>query len=232
MAIFLLTTEPQSSRKKPPVLMKKTTVLLFFFCCLLSNAFSQQDSAASPSFLPLLVMNFDAKVITQNVQLQWAVSNNEDVKGFEIECSVDGSPFQKIGGKLTTGKQGKVGYDFVDALPRKKASLSYRVKILAKDGTAVYSDVQSTRIEDAGLQCKLRQNPVQQTIDVEINLPTATAVQATVFTAYGQRVFSEAAKLSPGANLLSLSSQNLLPGLHRLVLESATERKVLSFVKE
>ena len=129
-------------------------------------------------------------------------------------------------------KEGKTAYEFVDALPKKNASLSYRVKIISKDGSSVYSNVQNTRIEETALQCKLKQNPVHQTIDVDLVSPKEGNLQVSVYTAYGQKLIEQTAMLSAGKNSLSLSSQNLLPGLHRLVLETGTERKVISFVKE
>ena len=227
----MLTTEPQSHSRKS--LMKKAAFSLFLLFCVLIKAVSQPDSSqVAQSFLPLLVMNFDAKIINKNVQLQWTVTNNEDVKNFEIERAEDDNGFQKIGGKLSTGKEGKTNYEFVDALPKKNAGLSYRIKTVAKDGSSVYSNVQNTRVEEAVLQYKLKQNPVHQSIEVEIISPSDVSLQASIYTAYGQKAFVQTTKLFSGVNLLSLSSQNLLPGLHRLVLETGNERKVISFVKE
>ena len=144
---------------------------------------------------------------------------------------------QDLGDQLTeidpaTGKEGKTNYEFVDALPKKNAGLSYRIKTVAKDGSSVYSNVQNTRVEEAVLQYKLKQNPVHQSIEVEIISPSDVSLQASIYTAYGQKAFVQTTKLFSGVNLLSLSSQNLLPGLHRLVLETGNERKVISFVKE
>jgi hypothetical protein len=60
----------------------------------------------------------------------------------------------------------------------------------------------------------------------------ACLVQVSIFSNFGQKLLTETARLTPGTNNLSFSSQNLLPGLHRLVLETGSERKVISFVKE
>lgn len=225
----MLTTEPQTQRKK--LLMKKAAVLVIFFFSFFSPAFSQPDSAATaPSFVPLQVTSFAARVLNRNVQLLWTVNSNEEVRNFEVERADDDEAYKKIGGRLSTGRPGKADYDFVDALPRINAGLRYRVKIVGRDGSAVYSAVQAP--ETGGLQCRIRQNPVRHVLELEVGASDAGSLQTSIYTAYGQKVAVETSKLSPGTNLLSLSTQNLLPGLHRLVVETGAERKVLSFVKE
>jgi hypothetical protein len=106
------------------------------------------------------------------------------------------------------------------------------VKIIAKDGTFSYSELRSVKLDDEIIRCRLKQNPVRSTIQAEVITAEAGNLQVSVYTNYGQKVLSETAKLSAGTNNLSFSSQNLLPGLHRLVLETGSERKVISFVKE
>lgn len=231
MAIFLLTTEPNCSHNK--LLMKKTTIFLCTLFIILSKTFSQEDSAQPlPAILPLQVMSIEAKVINSNVQLLWTVSSNEDAKSFEVERADDGAGYKKIGGKLSLGNAGTAFYEFVDALPRKNIAYAYRVKIIAKDGSYVYSDLQPVKINDEIIRCRLKQNPVQNRIDFEVIVSEAGNIQVSVYTNYGQKTITETFRLSAGINNLTLSSQNLLPGLHRLVLETGSERKVISFVKE
>ena len=166
------------------------------------------------------------------MQLVWTVSNNEEARAFEIERAEEGGSYQKVGSKLSSGRAGKTDYEFVDALPKKNTGLSYRIKIIAKEALPVYSAAQTIRVTDAALQCRLKQNPVHNSIDVEVISALAGTLTVSVYTAYGQKAKTETAKLSSGINLLSFSSQNLLPGLHRLVLDSGAVRTVLSFVKE
>jgi hypothetical protein len=231
MAIFLLTTEPDASRKF--MLMKKTTILLCTLTILFFKTFSQGDSLQTlPALLPLQVMNIDAKVLNENVQLLWTVSSNEDAKSFEVERSDDGADYKKIGGRLPSSVTGAGTYDFVDAMPRKNVVYTYRVKINAKDGTSTYSEVRFIKVNDEIIRCKLRQNPVHNTIEAQVISAEAVNLQVSVYTNYGQKVSTETVRLVSGINNLSFPSQNLLPGLHRLVLETGSERKVISFVKE
>ena len=231
MATFLLTTEPASCRKN--MLMKKTAIFLCTLFIILSKTFSQGDSIQTlQPPMPLQVSAIDAKVISKSVQLVWSVTSNEDAKNFEVERADDGGDFKKIGGKLSLGRPGTESYEFVDALPKQNISFAYRIKIIAKDGSYVYSDLRSVKINDEIIRCKLKQNPVRNTIDVEVISAEAGNIQLSVYTSYGHKVITETAKLSAGINNLSLSPQNLVSGIHRLVLETGSERKVISFVKE
>lgn len=98
--------------------------------------------------IPLQLMEFTTRVLNKNVQLTWKVGNNGEIKNFEIERTEDGKVFSKVGGKLATAKTGKVRYDFVDARPRKKVRLLYRLKTVFKGGVEKYSDLRSAKIEE------------------------------------------------------------------------------------
>lgn len=231
MAIFLQTTEPTTSRKN--LLMKKATIFLCTLFVIFSKTFSQGDSVQSlPELLPLQVMSLDAKLINKNVQLLWKVSSNEEAKSFEVERSDDGGEYKKIGGRLSIGNTGTISYEFVDAMPRENKTYAYRIRIVAKDGSYSYSELRAIKVYDEIIRCRLKQNPVRNTIDAEVISAEAGNLQVSVYTNFGQKVLSETAKLTAGINNLSFSSHNLLPGIHRLVLETGSERKVISFVKE
>lgn len=213
------------------MLMKKPFLLLSALL-IFTTAFCQLDSAQIRSFLPLQVVSFDAKVVNRNVQLIWTISRNEEVKGYEIERAIANGNYDKIGGRLSSGQEGAMLYEFVDALPKTNIDFHYRVKVLAKDGSFLYSDLRQVKIEEGVLQFKLKQNPVRNLVQVDIKSVEAGQLQATIYTSAGQRILTETVKLATGLNQVSISSQNLLPGLHRLVLELGKERKVISFVKE
>ena len=117
-------------------------------------------------------------------------------------------------------------------MPKPNIAFTYRVKINGKDGSASYSDLRIAKVDDEIIRCKLKQNPVRNSIDAEVISAETGNMQVSIVTAYGQKIMTETAKLTAGVNHLTFSSQNLLPGLHRLVLETGSERKVISFMKE
>ena len=182
--------------------------------------------------LPLQIMRFEVKVINKNVQLIWSVSSNEDAKSFEIERADEGNDYKKVGSKLSLGRHGIASYEFVDALPKRNISLSYRIKIVGKDGSWVVSDLQQVKIEELAFKCRLKQNPVRNALEIEILSPEAGELKASVYNNYGQKIATESVKVAAGSNQLMLTPQNLQAGIHRLVMEMGNERKVISFVKE
>lgn len=230
-AIFLLSSVFASHCKV--LLMKKTTTLLFAFFFIISIAEAQPDSARTGlSFQPLGLRNFSAQVIDNSIQLTWTATANEEAKNFEIERAEGGLSFQKIGGRLAGAQQGAAPYEFVDALPKKNILFSYRIRVNGKDGSSSYSELRAVKIDAETLHCRLKRNPVGQSVEVEVTSTSAQQLQATVVTGQGQKLATETARLSAGTNSLSFPLQNLQPGLHRLVLEAGSERKVISFVKE
>lgn len=89
--------------------------------------------------VPLKLLSFRAYKKNKSVQLQWHTVNEINSSHFEIETSADGSSFTKID-HVTAGGSSSHYYSGEDAAP--EAGLNYyRLKIVDKDGSFVYSNV-------------------------------------------------------------------------------------------
>lgn len=207
--------------------MRKTVFLLYCFClCAFVNA--QQES--SQQITQRDIVQFSATLIDQNVRLFWTVGYNEDVKSFEIERLEKDSVYKKIGGRLPVSVAGSLRYEFVDAMVKNPLSF-YRVRAIHKDGSVSLSDLQSPKAVEETV-FRLKNNPVRTNLDVEAVCAQPVVVTATVYTADGVQLQTQTVSLHAGSNSMSLSSQSLKVGLHRLVIVAGKERKVFSFVKE
>jgi hypothetical protein len=211
------------------MLMKKCmlTWMVFF---LFAGSYAQEDStlvlpSASLAF-------FQVQAVDKVVLLKWSVEQTEDLKSFDIERAEDGLHFNKIGSKLAISKSANQDYDFVDATPKKNTGLRYRLKLISKDGFVSYSDFKETKMQVEQLVVRLKQNPVRSSIDIEVNASAAQEASVAIVSQAGQQVASQTVRLSTGANQLSLSTQSLLQGIYRLVVDTGSERKTLSFIKE
>lgn len=101
----------------------------------------------SNSFLPVKLQNFTAQKLNENkVGLNWQAASETNNSHFEIERSVDGASFAKIGvvrgaGNSSIAKQ----YSFTDnaavAEHSQIPALYYRLKQIDFDGTFEYSNV-------------------------------------------------------------------------------------------
>jgi len=211
------------------MLMKKCLLILLAFL-LFARSFAQEDSAAAVP--AALLAFFQVQAIDKVVLVRWSVEQSEDFKSFDIERAEDGLHFVKIGSKLAISKSTNEDYDFVDATPRKNTGLRYRLKLISKDGVVSYSDFRETKMPVDQFAVRLKQNPVRNSIEIEISSFAAREASVTIVSQGGQQVASQTVRLSTGSNQLSLSTQSLLQGIYRLVVDAGTERKTLSFIKE
>lgn len=210
--------------------MKNYLLFLTAFI-LFTKVHAQADSTAAVVSLVSL-SSFQAQPVDRVILLKWSIEQSEDYKGFDIERSEDGVNFIKIGSKLAISKSRNADYDFVDATPRRNALLRYRLKLISKDGFVSYSDLRETKAADPMLTVRLKQNPVRNNIDIELNALSAKQASIAVVSQAGQQMTSQTFRLSSGVNQLSISSQSLLQGLYQLVVETGNERKIISFIKE
>jgi hypothetical protein len=95
--------------------------------------------AVSPS-LPLKLLSFSATTQQGKAKLQWKTSEEQDVNGFYIETSADGSRFESIGfvsAKNQTVHEQQYSYEF--AMPVAQQSLFARLRMVDMDGTTTFS---------------------------------------------------------------------------------------------
>jgi hypothetical protein len=223
----LLSIEPLKTK----LLMKKMMLLIVAFL-LFARLNAQDDTTASSSYNPVLF--FQVQAVDNVVQLKWSVDQDIELKNFDIERSDNGTPLIKVGSRLAITKNSDGEYDFVDATPRKNVLLQYRLRLITKDGDTLYSDWKQTRLEEAPWSVRLKQNPVRNRVEVELETSTQAARQAVVVIVSntGQPTTPQVFRLADGKNQLSLSAQSLLPGIYQLVVEAGNERKTISFIKE
>lgn len=210
--------------------MKNCLLFLMAFIC-----FTKMQAQSDTSIIvasPVPVPTFQAQPVDRVIVLKWSLEQSEEYKSFDIERSDDGINFIKIGSKLAISKRSNADYDFVDATPRRNVILRYRIKLISKDGFFSYSDFKETKAADPALTVRLKQNPVRNNVEVELNALSAKQASVTIVSQAGQQITSQTFRLSSGTNQLSLSSQTLLQGLYQLVVEAGSERKIISFIKE
>jgi endonuclease/exonuclease/phosphatase family metal-dependent hydrolase len=94
------------------------------------------------SVLPVKISAFTASALNgKGNLLGWEVSQEVNVKLYEIERSADGTRFEKIG---TVAQSGLPKYNFTDVLPHSGENY-YRLKIVDEDGRFEYSAIVRTK---------------------------------------------------------------------------------------
>lgn len=120
-----------------------------------------QTSIGAP--LPVKFSGFDAKKEGSGVRLTWNVETEENLAGYQVEKSNDGTRFSTIG---TVQAEGRSSYSFVDAQPLTGKTF-YRIKSLDIDGKYQYSPVASLNGGKSSLVLKAFPLPVVNKITIQ-----------------------------------------------------------------
>lgn len=93
--------------------------------------------------LPVSFLSFTGKINQKGEAiLNWKLTQQQNMNGFEIERSTDGQSYQKIGFVKVSSEAINSEYNFVDKSPL--AGLNYyRLKIIDQDGKFRYSTIVS-----------------------------------------------------------------------------------------
>lgn len=101
------------------------------------TTFSPFGVGSTNSIMPLTLISFTSKQITNGVVLEWKTTNEVNTAGFEIERSMNGSGFETIGnvssGATTT-------YRYTDNKTVAGSVYTYRLKMIDRDGKYTYSN--------------------------------------------------------------------------------------------
>ncbi|MCE7069020.1 T9SS type A sorting domain-containing protein [Dyadobacter sp. CY327] len=168
--------------------------------------------------LPVSLVTFEGKAENSQSNLTWSTSSETDNKGFEIERSMDGRAFTKIGYVEGRGTSAEMqSYRFVDYAPLNDKNY-YRLKQLDRDGKFEYSSI------------IFIQHSVQETSKLYPNPATNTLLvntldfrgEISILDIMGQIVN----KVSATADETSLNVSHLLPGLYLCRFGNTTQQFV------
>jgi hypothetical protein len=112
---------------------------------------------AKPFTLPLTLLQFTvARTSAGKIELNWQTAQEINVSHFNIERSLDGRKWEKVGFKEARNQQGTITtYVFTDISPTVGANY-YRLHVVDNDGRADYSPV---RLATLGIEIPVRIYP-------------------------------------------------------------------------
>ena len=121
-------------------------------------------TAQAPLPLPVNFTGFYAKKVNSNVSLTWNVAFEQNVAGYEVQRSADGSNFTKIG--FVNANQSP-SYSFTDS--KAIAVAYYRIKSIDNDGSYKYSSIVSLKGQQSDIVLKAFPMPVQSELTIQYN---------------------------------------------------------------
>ena len=176
------------------------------------NAINYNYSYVYGGPLPITLTSFTVSYVNKKAALNWQVSEQLNVKQYEIEWGTDGRNFQYIGTQSAIGNNTAQNYQWLHSgvFPGKNF---YRLKVVDNDGTYTYSPTRFINT-DITNGITVYPNPATQFIQADITGITATA-EVVLINALGAIV----EKFSINASgLHSFPVQNLRSGTYRLVI--------------
>lgn len=141
------------------------------------------------SNLPLDFLSFTGRRDGSEVDLNWVTENEVNTSHFEVERSVNGIAFTKIGEVSSLNISGRHNYAFTDAQPFKGVNF-YRLKQVDRDGRFKYSVVIKVYIGDQNNDLRLFPLPASTYLNIAFG-GNGTTCYIQVYDANGKQVMNE-----------------------------------------
>ena len=165
------------------------------------NNFGDIDAA-----LPVKLLSFNAVKEGKTAQLNWATTEESNSDRFEIEHSLNGKDWGRIGTVASHGESRTLkNYNFADAQPANGNNL-YRLKMVDKDETYAYSRIQSLKFDGVGADLSIYPNPVADQLFVR----DFSQVTQVVINDLNGRAVHQSGSSADGA----ISVKNLSAGMY------------------
>jgi hypothetical protein len=163
--------------------------------------------------LPVSLISFNAKKLSDKIQLNWSTASELNNSHFNIERSVDGKEFLSIGEvKGASTSHDVINYSFTDNQPSKGTNY-YQLRQTDFDGASTVSKIVAVTMEGKKFEI-VHVKPVDHTLVIEIYSPVNGSSEVMVMDLTGRIIAKETINLSEGINSASISTKNLSPGIH------------------
>lgn len=164
-----------------------------------------------PLVLPIEMGNFNVEKRREDVLVQWNTLNETNVKSFEIERSVDGLHFNKIGSQLALNKPST--YIIKDINVPKGITIYYRIRTIEMNQSSSYSGVKSVFMQD-DFSIKLYPNPADEMVQIEINSKHAKDILIKILDLNGVLKIEKACSTEKGLMYNIISIAGLPSGIY------------------
>jgi hypothetical protein len=169
--------------------------------------------------LPVRLLSFKAAATPARVELIWKVTAENEVDGYTIERSTNGSAFSPLYTQPARNLNGTQDYRYADVKLPSSAVVYYRIQLVDKDGQVRYSPIIKVNLQATGSLWIANPNPVKQqfTIQATDNAPEVKALRIVNTT--GQMVITQ--MLAPGQRQVRVDRKGMTAGVYWVELADA-----------
>lgn len=178
------------------------------------NFFGTADISCTP--LPVEMVEFKGLGMIGFDQLKWSTLVEINSDYFEVESSLDGQLFEKVGEiQATGGSSERTDYQFKYEVNQRNDRY-YRLKQYDINGTFKYSDIiiVSRKLENEFRIVEAYPNPASEEFNVYFNLPADGMVKTRILTSSGRTVSESQAQYGAGGNIVKLPIVELMDGFY------------------
>jgi hypothetical protein len=190
--------------------------------------------------LPVELVNFTAKKKdNKDVITEWKTASEQNVSHFEVEVAKRNIDYQnrrfvKIGEVVSPGNSNSERtYSFVDIEPAKTGVRYYRLKIVDRDNTFVYSPIRPVVFSD-DIQWQVYPNPSNGNYNFIYQLNQSETVSLKVYDINGKLV--KQLSLMGNGSLqkaqVDLEPAKFAPGIYLLSAESGEKKFNIKLIKQ
>lgn len=186
--------------------------------------------------LAVKLTSFTVKKEGNDAVLRWTTASETKNDHFEIERSIDGLNFIKMGEVAGNGTtQLTKNYIYPDALVNISSKiLYYRLRIVDIDGKISFSQVAALRLDGSIISTGLNvyPNPFISNIKLQVKSSKEEESLIRITGMNGQKIIQRNVTLYPGDNIVIIKDlEKLAPGIYVVELRTGTEVIVQKIIK-
>jgi hypothetical protein len=177
--------------------------------------------------VPLRLLSFDAFKNDNKVKLNWKTDNEINTSHFDVERSVNGIDFKKIGTVTALNRSGINQYSFEDISPADGTNL-YRLRQVDIDAKFEYSNTVKI-LFSSKLNITVYPNPVVDKLKIQIP-GSSLKWMSSIYDASGKLVYQQM-NIASGT-LLQINIITLPKGNYTILLNNGLETFSSKFIKQ
>ncbi|HXR83556.1 MAG TPA: T9SS type A sorting domain-containing protein [Hanamia sp.] len=163
--------------------------------------------------------DFSAWLSNKKAQLNWSVTNNNDIRYFEVQSSTDGihfSSFKKVDPDLSDFPT--VHYAATDGRITSASIMYYQIKIVDIYNKISYSKIVALSTQNiSGGRVKIFPNPVSDHMQLSIYATSVEKMKVMIFDASGRVMRTIEQNIAAGNSILNVSDfQTWPPGIYSI----------------
>ena len=171
---------------------------------------------------------FKGQLLEKQSYLTWVATAEENLKTYEIEKSIDGTNFSKVG-SVNAKNISEAYYNFTDA-ENTNGNSYYRLKMIDVNGLFKYSAI-ILLSNELSFEVNNVKNPFKNTIEADVIVPKEGKLNVILFNDKGQLIRNIQRKVNKGLNNIVVNNIEAPSGIYFLSIDFNNEAVKKKLVK-